>query len=101
MPSNPDDTTRRGHRQGKPISLRPVSFEEAVADMLRIPPPPEKKRVSKARRKADSERGAKKMVLKRSWVYQIPNSVLKTWRCRGRSPLPGVRGRPTELARSA
>ena len=38
--------------RGKLVSLRPLGFEEAVSDLLKVEPPPKAKKAKKAKRPA-------------------------------------------------
>jgi hypothetical protein len=48
----PPEKNRKGHE--KPVSLHPVSFPEAVSDLLKVKPPPKTKKGSKLKRKPAS-----------------------------------------------
>ncbi len=51
-----DDQRDRGTTSEKPISLHPVPFEEAVADLLKVKPEPKKEMTKGSRRRDGGSR---------------------------------------------
>ena len=47
---------KKGPRRREPPSVRPVPFDETVADVLKVKPPPEKKRRGGSKKTPEAKR---------------------------------------------
>ena len=43
--------------QGRPLSLNPLKFDEAVTDLLKVKPPPKRKRKAKTAKRKPRAKG--------------------------------------------